>query len=99
MSVIPQVTIVVVPRERFSYARPSLESILQLTDIPFKLVYVDGGSPAPVRRYLDARAKGQGFEVIRTDHYLPPNTARNLGLARFGGASQVRTPPSRRRSG
>jgi GT2 family glycosyltransferase len=77
---IPQVTIVVVPRERFSYARPSLESILQLTDLPFKLVYVDGASPAPVRRYLDARAQAQGFELIRTDHYLPPNTARNLGL-------------------
>lgn len=80
MSVIPQVTIVVVPRERFSYARASLESILQLTDRPFKLVYVDGGSPAPVRRYLRAQAQAQGFELIRTDHYLPPNRARNLGL-------------------
>jgi len=80
MNGIPQVTIVVVPRERFSYARPSLESILQLTDLPFKLVYVDGGSPAPVRRYLAAQARARGFELIRTEHYLPPNAARNLGL-------------------
>ena len=80
MSVIPRVTIVVVPRERFSYARPSLESILQLTDLPFKLVYVDGGSPSSVCRYLNAQSQAHGFELIRTDHYLPPNTARNLGL-------------------
>jgi len=80
VSVIPRVTIVVVPRERFSYARPSLESILQLTDLPFKLVYVDGGSPSSVCRYLNAQSQAHGFELIRTDHYLPPNTARNLGL-------------------
>jgi GT2 family glycosyltransferase len=74
------VTIVVVPRERFSYARRSLESILEHTETPYKLVYVDGGSPSGLRRYLAAQARARGFDLIRTEHYLPPNRARNLGL-------------------
>jgi len=40
----PQVTIVVVPRERFSLAARSLQSIYEQSDVPFRLVYVDGGS-------------------------------------------------------
>lgn len=77
----PQVTIVVSPRERFSYTRESLESIYEYTKIPFKLVYVDGNSPAKVRHYLEAKAQEKGFQIIRTDYYLFPNRARNIGLA------------------
>lgn len=77
----PQVTIVVVPRERFSYTRDSLESIYENTDFPFKLVYVDGNSPKKVQQYLEEQAKSKGFEIIRTDYYLSPNHARNIGLA------------------
>ena len=76
----PQVTIVVVPRERFSYTRESLESIYKFTQIPFQLVYVDGGSPPGIRRYLEAHAREKKFQLIRTDYYLFPNRARNLGL-------------------
>jgi GT2 family glycosyltransferase len=78
----PLVTIVVVPRERFSCTRASLESIYDYTEIPFKLVYVDGNSPAKVRTYLEEQAKNREFQLIRTDYYLYPNQARNLGLAR-----------------
>jgi GT2 family glycosyltransferase len=77
----PQVTIVVVPRERFSYGRESLESIYAHTTTPFELVYVDGNSPIPERQYLEMQAQEKGFKVIRTDYYLYPNRARNLGLA------------------
>lgn len=76
-----QVTIVVVPRERFSCARASLESIYQYTDMPFELVYVDGNSPPKVRQYLEEKAKEKDFKLIRKDYYLYPNQARNLGLA------------------
>ncbi|MGF1492537.1 MAG: glycosyltransferase family 2 protein [Microcoleaceae cyanobacterium] len=76
----PRVTIVVVPRERFSYTQASLESIYQYTDVPFKLVYVDGNSPAKVSAYLQKKAEEKGFKLFRTDHYLIPNHARNLGL-------------------
>ncbi|HVS81617.1 MAG TPA: glycosyltransferase [Pyrinomonadaceae bacterium] len=75
------VTIVVVPRERFSYTAPSLESIYAHTPFPLQLVYVDGGSPRRVARYLRDQARAKGFTLIRTDPYLSPNEARNLALA------------------
>lgn len=78
----PQVTIVVVPRERFSFTRESLESIYEHTKFPFKLVYVDNNSPAKVRSYLKAQAREKGFQLIRTDYYLSPNQARNVGLSK-----------------
>ena len=78
----PLVTIVVVPRERFSYTRESLESIYQNTELPFKLIYVDGNSPRPIKEYLETQAQQKEFELIRTDYYLYPNQARNLGLAK-----------------
>jgi GT2 family glycosyltransferase len=76
----PSVTLVVSPRERFSYAQDSLESIYTNTQIPFDLVYVDGGSPKPVQRYLQQQAQLHNFQIIRTEYYLAPNQARNLGL-------------------
>src|SRR6202158_3172740 len=76
----PAVTIVVVPRERFSYSRNSLESLYVNTDLPFRLIYVDGGSPAHIKRYLESQAKEKGFQLIRTKRYLSPNQARNIGL-------------------
>jgi GT2 family glycosyltransferase len=78
----PKVTIVVVPRERFSYTRESLESIYEYTDFPFKLVYVDGNSPKKIQQYLQQQAQTKDFELIRTEYYLSPNRARNLGLSK-----------------
>ncbi|MFB2935697.1 glycosyltransferase family 2 protein [Aerosakkonemataceae cyanobacterium BLCC-F154] len=77
----PLVTIVVSPRERFSCASESLESIYEFTDTPFKLVYVDGNSPSKVQSYLQEQAAAKGFELIRKNYYLSPNHARNIGLA------------------
>ena len=82
----PYITIVVVPRERFSYTRESLESIYAHTTIPFHLIYVDGGSPSSIRTYLEIQSVTHDFDLIRTDHYLSPNQARNIGL------SHVKTP-------
>ncbi len=76
----PEVTIVVAPRERFSFTRESLESIYEHTEYPFELIYVDGGSPSHVKDYLAAKAAQKQFQIIRTEHYLCPNHARNLGL-------------------
>lgn len=75
-----QVTIVVVPRERFSLTRDSLRSLYEFTDTPFELVYVDGGSPPKIKRFLESTAREKGFRLIRTDSYLSPNRAKNLGL-------------------
>lgn len=75
------VTLVVVPRERFSCAQASLESIYQYTTLPFQLVYVDGNSPANVQHYLKQKSQEKNFHLIRTEYYLYPNQARNIGLA------------------
>ncbi|MBE9068389.1 glycosyltransferase family 2 protein [Leptolyngbya cf. ectocarpi LEGE 11479] len=77
----PSLTIVVVPRERFSYSQQSLESIYQHTQMPFELVYVDGGSPMAVRNYLHQAALERGFTLVRTEQFLAPNQARNFGLS------------------
>ena len=72
------VTIVVVPRERFSYTRRSLASVFENTATPFKLIYVDPGTPSIVRKYL----QGKMGRIRRTlsfsrDGYISPNRARN----------------------
>jgi len=82
----PKVTIVVSPRERFSFTQVSLESLYNHTQMPFHLVYVDGNSPPPVRDYLVAQAAEKSFELVRIDHFLTPNQARNIGI------SKVQTP-------
>lgn len=76
----PQITIIVSPRERFSHTRESLESIYAHTTQPFHLIYVDGGSPASIHSYLQEQSAKRGFDLIRTEHFLAPNQARNLGL-------------------
>ncbi|MUG92069.1 glycosyltransferase [Scytonema sp. UIC 10036] len=75
----PLVTLVVVPRERFSYSCESLESIYKDTNYPFDLVYVDCGSPSHIRRYLEEQAQQKQFKLIRSDYFLSPNRARNIG--------------------
>ncbi|NJL09590.1 MAG: glycosyltransferase [Calothrix sp. SM1_7_51] len=76
----PEVTVVVVPRERFSFTCESLESIYEHTSIPFKLVYVDGGSPSHIKSYLENQSQLRDFQLIRTNYFLSPNRARNIGL-------------------
>jgi GT2 family glycosyltransferase len=74
------VTIVVVPRERFSTSEKALDTLYANTSIPFELVYVDAGSPPRVRRYLERKAKENGLRHLRFDEYLTPNQARNRAL-------------------
>jgi len=81
----PQITIVIVPRERFSHSERSLQNLYENTTPPFELIYVSAGAPARIRTYLDAEAERKKFRLLHTDRYLSPNQARNLGLG------QVRT--------
>jgi GT2 family glycosyltransferase len=85
----PDITIVVVPRERFSLAQRSLECLYAETAGPFRLVYVDGRSPARIRRHLEAESKRRGFQLIRSPRYLAPTEARNLGLTQASGTYVV----------
>jgi GT2 family glycosyltransferase len=77
----PQVTVVVVPRERFGHTIDTLESIYAETRFPFRLVCVDGGSPRRMKRRLERMSVERGFRLVRKDRYLSPNEARNIGLA------------------
>jgi GT2 family glycosyltransferase len=74
-------TIVVVPRENFSLTRASLETLLANTPADTPLVYVDAESPARTRSYLQAMARQHDFTLLRSEHYLTPNEARNHALA------------------
>ena len=73
------VTIVVVPRERYSATERSLTNLYDNTDGPFELIYVSAGAPASVQRYLEAASEEKHFHLI-TAGYLSPNQARNLAL-------------------
>jgi glycosyltransferase involved in cell wall biosynthesis len=74
-------TVVIVPRERFSFAWESLQSILEHTPkLGSRLIYVDAGSPPPLAAQLRELAAARGFTLLRVEHVLPPNHARNLAL-------------------
>lgn len=74
-------TVVVTPREQFSKAKVALESVLACTDPSVPIVYIDGNSPPALARYLRAQSSKRGFTLVRREHYLAANEARNLGLA------------------
>jgi GT2 family glycosyltransferase len=74
------VTIVVSPRERYSHALASLESIYANTTVPFDLIYIDGNSPPSIRNALAKQAAVRGLKLLRVNHFLRPNQARNLSL-------------------
>ena len=76
------VTIAVVPRDHFSHAQASLESLLEHTRLPARIVYVDHGAPAPVRAWLERTCREHGIERIPVERPLTPNEARNLALRR-----------------
>ncbi len=75
------VTIIVTPRERFGVAVESLQSVIDHTARPYRLVYIDGAGPDHIGEDLRRLCEAQGFGYIRTEHYLSPNRARNMGVA------------------
>lgn len=73
------ITIGFVPRERFSSAAESLESILTETDTPYEMLIVDCATPPDVWAEMEALIEGRdNIRVLRTDHVLLPNEAKNL---------------------
>lgn len=78
----PRTTVCIVPRDCFSLSIESLTGILEGLPTPHRIVYVDGGSPTKVRDELARLAARHDFTLLRTDHYLVPNQARNLAFPR-----------------
>ena len=75
------VSIVIVPRERFSTGPESLADVLSKTPAAVPIVCVEGNPPREVRRQLHA-AGGARVAFVASPHYLSPNAARNIGLGR-----------------
>src|SRR5512132_1589605 len=76
----PSVTVVVVPRERFSHSDRSLANIYENTMYPFELTYVSAGAPPAIQRLLERESRERGFQLIQRSHFMSPNQARNLGI-------------------
>lgn len=72
-------TIVVTPRERFGVAVESLRSIVEHTDEPYELIYIDGASPKSIAAEVEMICEENHFRYRRYEDYLIPNQARNLG--------------------
>lgn len=80
-----KVSVVIVPRERFSNSIACLDNLLARTGGPFELIYLDCNSPQHVRSQLEARASEGKISLIQTEQFLTPNQARNLGLKQAQG--------------
>ena len=74
------VTIVVVPRDHFSHARASLESVLAHTPRGCPMIYVDHSAPAQVSAWIERTCRERGITRIHVERTLAPNEARNLAL-------------------
>ncbi|MEP7063337.1 MAG: glycosyltransferase [Betaproteobacteria bacterium] len=72
----PRVTIVMTARERHSLTVSAIESIVEKTRLPFRLIYVDCESPPWLREIFATRAETWGLEVVRIDEPLWPQQAR-----------------------
>lgn len=76
---IPSVTIGFVPRESFSKAARSLQSIYTHTNIPFNLVIVNCNIPEKYWKEIEEVIKEKtNVTVIRRDNYLFPSQSKNL---------------------
>lgn len=82
----PLVSIVCVPREGFRAAPACLERLIEDMVAPFRLIYVDGNAPPVIAQQIRRRVVGSGGTLLRSERYLKPTRARNLGLR------EVRTP-------
>ncbi len=81
-----RITIGFVPRERFSLAARSLACLFERTPEPFRLLVIDGAIPPVYRHEIDGVLAGRPqVDVIRTDHYLTPNQAKNLAIEQADG--------------
>jgi GT2 family glycosyltransferase len=79
VSATPIATVVVVARDRWSQTPATLETLLARTDRRHRIVFVDGHAPRPVATVLDRLSASGRIRVVRQNHFLASNEARNLG--------------------
>jgi len=71
-----EVTIVVVPRDRFSSVVPCVESILEHTPESFHLMVLDFGYSAATVAALTARCSGRSWELVPCGRTIPMEAFR-----------------------
>ena len=82
----PRLTVAFVPRERFSLAAKSLESVLQGVDVPYNLIIVNPNYPeqywSETQEVLDRLKPNllRDLQVFTVDHYILPNASKNIVL-------------------
>jgi GT2 family glycosyltransferase len=78
-------TIVIAPREKYSFTRATVERLLAMSTPAFELVIVDDvRAPRRLRRWLTEEAARQGFRYVTLGHRAGVNEARMVG---FTGAT------------
>lgn len=77
-SVEPEVTIVVVPRDRFSSVVACVKSILEHTPESLHLMILDFGYSAATRRALAAACEGQSWELVPCRRTIPMEAFRSV---------------------
>ena len=73
------VTVVVVPRERFTCLPESLRSLFTTIPDTVPVIVVEGDSPDYVREEVLAIKQERDFKYLSHDRMLLPNEARNIG--------------------
>jgi glycosyltransferase involved in cell wall biosynthesis len=74
------VTVVVVPRDRFSMMVPTIERIHQETPLNVPVIVVDGGACQEVRTKIETTCRSFNYRLLRSKTYAAANQARNAGL-------------------
>lgn len=74
-------TVCIVPRERYSLAVRSLDSVLAATPAAVPIVYLDGASPPAIASALRERCEARGAHYLPAGQHLSPSEARSRALA------------------
>lgn len=74
------VTVAVVPRERFRPLPLSLLSLFSTIPADIRVIVIDGGADEKNRQEVRSLQEKRPFELIESDKFLLPNTARNIAL-------------------
>lgn len=75
----PDVTVIVVARDRWSLAPAHLSDLLARTNPSVRYVLVDGAAPRAVAAAFDRLARTGRAAVVRRNRFLASNEARNVG--------------------
>jgi Predicted glycosyltransferases len=75
------ITIAIIPRERFSVSGRVLRALFNCTKIPFRLIIVDTNTPTKYLEQMKTAINGyKCVEFIYVNHYLTPNASKNLAI-------------------